>query len=211
MASESTRIYLVRHGETEFNRRGVFRGRFDVELNEVGLRQAEETGHALAGERIEFILASPLKRAVATAEAISRIIGVGYETADAFNNIDLGSWQGVPKKKVMEEFPEEWRRWTTEPEHLVVPGGESVEHVKQRASAGLMEALNSRRGTFAVVTHRSVIKVLAAFMLDVRPPYFWKFYTDNAAYCVFEYAGDGFTLLSWNVSSHLSEKVREVF
>lgn len=211
MASGNTRIYLVRHGETEFNRMGVFRGRFDVDLNEVGLKQARETADALAGEGIEFILSSPLKRALVTAETISGTLGVECELDEAFNNINLGSWQGVPKKKVMEKYPEEWKRWATEPEHLVVPGGESVEEVKERASARLLEIVNSRDGAFAIVTHRSVIKVLAAFMLNVPSPYFWKFYTDNAAYCVFEHSESGFTLVSWNRNSHLSEKVREVF
>ena len=211
MASGSTRIYLVRHGETEFNRMGVFRGRFDVELNDVGLKQARETGEALKGEGIEFILTSPLKRASVTAQTISRILGVGYEVDEAFNNINLGTWQGVPKKKVMEEFPEEWKQWTTGPEHLVLPGGESVEDVRKRASARLVDIVEARDGAFAIVTHRSVIKTLAAFMLNVPPPYFWKFYTDNAAYCVFEYRDGGFVLTDWNRNSHLSEKVKEVF
>jgi broad specificity phosphatase PhoE len=211
MASGSTRIYLVRHGETEFNRMGVFRGRFDVDLNEVGLKQARETGDALVGEGIELILSSPLKRAAVTARTISKALGIGYEVDEAFNNINLGTWQGVPKKKVMEEYPDEWRQWTTEPEHLVVPGGESVEDVKARASARLLDIVTARQGAVAIVTHRSVIKVLAAFMLNVPPPYFWKFYTDNAAYCVFEYSDGAFTLISWNVNFHLSEKVKEVF
>jgi len=211
MASGSTRIYLVRHGETELNRMGVFRGRLDVELNDVGLKQARETGEALAGEGIEFILTSPLKRAAVTAGTISEALGVGVEVDEAFNNINLGSWQGVPKKKVMEEYPDEWKQWTTGPENLVLPGGESVEDVKKRASAGLSEIVKTGGGAFAVVTHRSVIKVLAAFMLNVPPPYFWKFYTDNAAYCVFEHTEDRFVLVNWNLNSHLSEKVREVF
>jgi len=211
MAKPNTRIYLVRHGETEFNRLGVFRGRFDVDLNEVGLKQARETGGALVGEGIELILTSPLRRAAVTAQTIAAALGIGYEVDEAFNNINLGSWQGVPKKKVMEDYPDEWRRWTTEPEHLVVPGGESVEDVRERASARLKDIVSVRDGAIAIVTHRSVIKVLAAFMLNVPPPYFWKFYTDNAAYCVFEHAGGAFTLISWNRNSHLSQKVKEEF
>ncbi len=211
MATGNTRIYLIRHGETEFNRLGVFRGRLEVDLNEVGLKQAGETGRALVGQGIESVLTSPLKRAVVTARTISEILGIEYEIEEAFNNVNLGSWQGIPKKKVEKDYPEEWKKWTTEPEHLVVPGGESVEDVKRRASARLREIVEARQGVFALVTHRSVIKVLAAYMLDVSPPYFWKFYVDNAAYSVFEYSGREFTLLNWNTTSHLSEKVKEVF
>lgn len=211
MATGNTRIYLIRHGETEFNRLGVFRGRLEVDLNEVGLKQAGETGRALVGQGIESVLTSPLNRAVVTARTISEILGIEYEIEEAFNNINLGSWQGIPKKKVEKDYPEEWKKWTTEPEHLVVPGGESVEDVKRRASARLREIVEAGQGVFALVTHRSVIKVLAAYMLDVSPPYFWKFYVDNAAYSVFEYSGREFMLLNWNRTSHLSEKVKEVF
>lgn len=211
MATGNTRIYLIRHGETEFNRLGVFRGRLEVDLNEVGLKQAGETGRALVGQGIESVLTSPLKRAVVTARTISEILGIEYEIEEAFNNINLGNWQGIPKKKVEKDYPEEWKKWTTEPEHLVVPGGESVEDVRRRASARLREIVEARQGVFALVTHRSVIKVLAAYMLDVSPPYFWKFYVDNAAYSVFEYSGREFMLLNWNRTSHLSEKVKEVF
>jgi probable phosphoglycerate mutase len=211
VATGNTRIYLIRHGETEFNRLGVFRGRLEVDLNEVGLKQAGETGRALVGQGIESVVTSPLKRAVVTARTISETLGIEYEIEEAFNNINLGSWQGIPKKKVEKDYPEEWKKWTTEPEHLVVPGGESVEDVKRRASARLREIVEARQGIFALVTHRSVIKVLAAYMLDVSPPYFWKFYVDNAAYSVFEYSGREFTLLNWNTTSHLSEKVKEVF
>ena len=211
MATSGTRIYLIRHGETEFNRQGVFRGRLDIDLNDVGIKQAGETGRALMGEGIAYVLTSPLKRAVATARTVSECLGVGYEADEAFNNINLGSWQGVPKNKVKQDYPEEWGKWTTEPEHLILPGGESVEDVKRRASVRIDEVIRAREGAFAIVTHRSVIKVLAAHMLGVPPPYFWKFYIDNAAYSVFEYNESGFMLVGWNMSSHLSEKVKEVF
>jgi len=211
MGTDGTRIFLIRHGETEFNRMGVFRGRFEVELNDVGLQQARETAAALADKGIKFILTSPLKRAVVTAQVISEALGAEYQTDESFNNIDLGDWQGVPKKKVQEDYPEQWKQWTTRPEELVLPGGESVEDVRKRASGRLLEILEADRGDFALVTHRSVIKVLAADMLNVPPPYFWKFYIDNAAFSVFEYNSGDFTLLNWNSNSHLSVRVTEVF
>jgi broad specificity phosphatase PhoE len=55
------------------------------------------------------------------------------------------------------------------------------------------------------------MKALASAFLNVPPPYFWKFYIDNAAYSVFEHDSSGFSLINWNVNSHLSEHVKEVF
>jgi broad specificity phosphatase PhoE len=211
MADDSGRFFLIRHGETEFNRLGIFRGRYEVDLNDRGRRQAGEIGAALEGEGIDLLLASPLSRAVETAAIIGRSIGVEHKVDEAFNNIALGEWQGVEKKKIQRDHPEEWRMWTTEPERLVIPGGETIEQVRTRAFARLVEITRRETGTFAVVTHRSVIKTLAASLLGVPAPYFWKFYIDNAAFSVFSYGDSGFTLLSWNSNHHLSENVTEVF
>ena len=211
MAADEGRFFLIRHGETEFNRLGVFRGRYEVDLNDRGKRQAEEIGAVLKGERIDFLLTSPLSRAVETAAIIARSIGVDYRVDEAFNNIDLGEWQGVEKKRIQQDYPREWKMWTTEPEQLVIPGGETVEQVRARAFARLVELTGAEAGTFAIVTHRSVIKTLAASLLGVPAPYFWRFYMDNAAFSVFSYGDSGFTLLSWNDNHHLSENVTEVF
>jgi len=127
----------------------------------------------------------------------------------------LGKWQGLPKQEVMRDYPDMWKQWETAPERLRVPGGETVEDVKRRAYARMLEIVKGDSALFGstigVVTHRSVMKALAAAFLKVPPPYFWKFYVDNAAYSIFEYDQSGFTLLNWNINSHLSEMVTEVF
>jgi broad specificity phosphatase PhoE len=211
MSTGDGRFFLIRHGETEFNRLGVFRGRYEVDLNDRGRRQAGEIGAVLRGEGIDFLLTSPLSRAVETAAIVSRAIGVEYRIDEAFNNIALGQWQGVEKAKIQRDYPDQWKRWTTEPENLVIPGGETVEQVRKRSFRRLVEITRRDVSTFAIVTHRSVIKALAASILDVSAPYFWKFYIDNAAFSVFGYGESGFTLLSWNNNYHLSEGVTEVF
>lgn len=211
MNKENRRIFLIRHGETEFNRLGVFRGRYEVDLNERGRKQAREIGKVVRGEGIGLLFTSPLARARETAEIIGRIIGVESRVDEAFNNISLGKWQGVPKNDIKRDYPDLWGLWISEPERLTIPGGETVEQVRQRSFEGLLRVIGEQQSDFGIVTHRSVVKTLAASMLGVRPPYFWKFYIDNAAYSVFEYGETGFTLLSWNNNAHLTERVTEVF
>jgi len=211
MAARKQQIYLIRHGETEFNRLGIFRGRYEVDLNDNGRSQAGDTGRVLKDEDISFILSGPLSRTVETARIVAGEIGVDYRIDEAFNNIALGKWQGVEKEKVKREFPEMWKIWISDAENLKLPGGESVEEVRQRATRRLLEVVAEEEGNFAIVTHRSVIKGLAASMLGVAAPYFWKFYVDNAAYGVFEYDGTRFILISWNVNHHLTQKVIETF
>ncbi len=208
---EQRRIYLIRHGETEFNRLGVFRGRYDVDLNENGRLQAKEIARALSGENLEFIVTSPLKRALETAQAIASELGIEYRVEEGFNNINLGSWQGVPKEKIKREYPRLWHLWTTNPEKLLIPGGETLSQVRRRSLRALNSLLKRTKGNFGIVTHRAVIKALAAGMLGMRPPYFWKLHIDNASFSVFEVINDGFMLVSWNNNSHLSRKVIEIF
>lgn len=215
MADDKTRIYLIRHGETEMNRLGVFRGRFEVDLNERGRKQAAEIADALKGEGIELLYSGPLRRTRETAEIIGRTLGVEYLVDEGFNNISLGAWQGVPKDVVKRDYPEMWVQWQTAPERLLVPGGETVEDLKSRAHARILEIVSSKTATrpsvLGIVTHRSVMKGLAAAFLNVPAPYFWKFYIDNAAYSIFQHDSSGFSLISWNINSHLSEHVTEVF
>ena len=211
MPANKRRIFLIRHGETEFNRLGVFRGRYEVDLNDGGRRQAGEITQVLKPEKIGFLLASPLGRDTETAGIIAGVLGIDYRVDEAFNNIDLGSWQGVPKDRVMRDYPDLWRRWISEPEQMRLPDGETVEEVRGRAFRRLEELVNEEGGSFAVVTHRSVLKGLAAAILNVPAPWFWKFYMDNAAYSVFEHDASGFVLTSWNSNAHLSEKVKEIF
>ncbi|MFZ1947384.1 MAG: histidine phosphatase family protein [bacterium] len=208
-----TRIHLVRHGETEFNRLGIFRGRFEVDLNDRGRRQAGEIAAALKGEGIQRLYAGPLRRTRETAEIIGRALGIPVVADPGFDNIMLGEWQGVPKETVQRDWPEAWRQWQTSPEHLLVPGGETVEDVKRRAFARVSEMLGdpATPAVLGIVTHRSVMKVLASAFLNVPPPYFWKFYIDNAAYSVFDHDSGGFSLVSWNNNAHLTERVTEVF
>ena len=211
MAAKKQRIYLIRHGETEFNRLGIFRGRYEVDLNDNGRTQAGETGRALKREDIDFILTGPLSRTIETARIVAGEIGVDCRVDEAFNNIALGKWQGLEKEKVKREFPEMWKIWISDAENLKLPGGESVEEVRQRATRRLLEVVAQEEASFAVVTHRSVIKGLAASLLGVTAPYFWKFYIDNAAYSVFENDGIRFVLLSWNNNTHLTSGVTETF
>jgi len=205
-----TDIILVRHGETELNREGVFRGRFDVELNDCGREQAEALAKALKSPPIVAVYTSPLARALATARAIAGEHGLEPIVDEAFNNIDLGEWQGVKKTQVRDTEPDAWRLWTTEPEHLRIPGGETLAEIRERAYPRLLDLAARHDGErIVVVTHRSVARVLAGAVLGMTEGYFWKFYMDNAGYSLLQYNGSDFMIVQWNEICHLKDKVVE--
>lgn len=205
-----TEIVLVRHGETELNREGIFRGRLDVGLNPRGRLQAEWVAEALAGEPLVAVYSSPLRRAVDTALPIAGRHGLRPLPDEGLNNIDLGEWQGRKKTEVERDEPELWDLWIHDPESLRVPGGETLGDVRRRATSRARALADEHEGgRFAIVSHRSVLKLLAGALLGLDRDYFWRFYLDNAAYSVIGRRENEYVLLKWNENCHLRDKVVE--
>lgn len=201
-------VYLIRHGETQANREGVFRGRGEVPLSPAGLEQSGELRAYFSGLKIERVFSSPLKRAVET--AVICFPGWVIEMQELLNNIDLGNWTGRGKKEIAREEPRLWRRWLEEPERMSFPGGESLAAMKARTRAfcRLLAAAGEER--IAVVSHRSVLKALLAEALGLEEKWFWKFHLDNASVSVLLHdATRGFVLAKLNRTEHLSDYIFE--
>lgn len=94
-------FYGLRHGATDWNRQGLFQGRTDNPLNEDGLRQAREAAGLLRGVGISRIVASPLVRALKTAEIIADAIAVPLTIDDGIIEFDFGSFEGLPVRDLM--------------------------------------------------------------------------------------------------------------
>ena len=92
-------ILLTRHGQTEWNVLGKVQGRADIELNEKGIQQAEETGKALNEEKLDLIICSPLKRAKQTAEIINKDRNIPIIYDEDVIERDFGEFEGINKKK----------------------------------------------------------------------------------------------------------------
>jgi len=200
--------YLIRHGETLANREGIFRGRGEVPLSPVGLKQAEELRAYFARRPVRRVLCSPLRRAVETASIC--FPGHVPEPQELVNNLDLGRWAGRRKKEIAREEPELWRCWLEEPERMSFPGGESMADVQARVRRfnGLLAGLAEE--SIAVVSHRSVLKALLADALGLGERWFWKFHLDNASVTVLLHDPvRGFVLSKLNETSHLSDYVFE--
>lgn len=91
-----TRIVLIRHGQTEWNRLERFRGRADLSLNEVGLAQAEATARRIAAAwPASAVYSSPLKRAMETAKIIAEALALAVQPLAGLMDIDYGEWQGL--------------------------------------------------------------------------------------------------------------------
>ena len=187
LSISKVRIYLARHGETALNAAGVLRGRLDPELNMAGLQEAEALGKVLAHEDVQLIVASPLRRAVATARAVAVRAGLEVELDPRFIDRDYGPWAGHSR----EEVNQQWGSVDN------APDVEGVTQVKVRA----MEAMEqtARRidsGAAAViVSHDAIIQILLVSIapeLDRIAP----LPQETGSYNVLERDAQGWTVLS---------------
>ncbi|MCL6450911.1 MAG: histidine phosphatase family protein [Acetobacteraceae bacterium] len=203
-----TRFVLVRHGETEWNREEVFRGRADIPLNERGRAQAEAVARALAGVPLQAVYSSPLSRALETARALGRPHGLEVRVHPGLVDLDYGAWQGRPHAEVRRLYPRLYRRWLERPETVRFPGGESLREAARRALAAVQELARAHpagpdEGWVALVAHRVINKLLVCELLGVGPGGFWKVGQDTAALNVFDYGPEGSVVRVINDTCHL--------
>jgi len=209
--SDRTVIIIVRHGECKGNREGLFRGRSNFPLNEVGLYQARELAREIKIMQPTRIFTSPLLRAIQTAQAIKQECHVEVEEREALNNIKLGPWEGKSKDYIAQKYPEQWQVWLKEPEKLIIPGMESLDSVQERAKRDLNDIIKRHRGeTVIIVSHRAVLKPLIASCLGIGSSYFWRIHLDTASYSIVHYEKkQGFILVQLNQNKHLDEFISE--
>ncbi len=157
-------IYVVRHGETEWNALNKVLGRTDVPLNERGLEQAKKVAEylqkmALSGTVFVRILASPLKRTHETAHIISETIGVPVTAEKALIEMNFGIWEGEDRRSAAYQAAKRdfFSRY---------PGGESFLDVAARVYP-LLHALAKEPGNTVLVTHNGICRIIASFFKNL--------------------------------------------
>jgi broad specificity phosphatase PhoE len=204
--TDRTRIVLVRHGQTAWNREVRFRGRADLPLDDFGLKQAEATGRYLAARwPADVVYASPMERAMQTAAAIADVHGLTAQPFDGLLDIDFGEWQGQSPDEVEKRYPELLRAWFETPHTVHVPGGESLDDVRDRVVSGLDRVIQRHPDeTVAMVGHTVVNRVLLCAVLGLGNEHFWRLQQETCAVNVFDAERDGtFTIVVLNDTCHL--------
>ena len=198
-----TQLILARHGETEWNVGEVFRGRIDIELNEIGVKQAELLAKYLSDSKIEAVYSSPLKRASKTAGMIAAYHKLDVEIAPGLIDFNYGGWQGLPHQEVKEGYRELYSEWLKNPHRVKMPGGESLDNVRERALGVIDRVVRQHEGRVVLVSHRVVNKVLICALLGLDSSHFWNIRQDVGAVTVFSYENDRFVLTRHNDTSFL--------
>jgi len=200
------KIILIRHGETDWNKQQIFRGRMDVALNEVGFAQARAVQEALKDVQIDGLYSSPLSRAFETAKILRERRTCEVEIEEGFIDINFGKWQGLSHQKVKEEYKDLYEMWITKPQMVTFPEGESLEQVCRRSGDALEKVIKKYLGgTLAIVSHRVLNKVLLCTILGLELSHFWYIKQDTCAINRFEYKDQKWYLTILNDTCHLKK------
>ncbi len=197
-------MILVRHGQTDWNREGIFRGRIDVSLNAAGVREAEVIGEKLRGTDPDAVCSSPLSRARRTAEAIACHFGLPVQTHEGLQDINYGEWQGRTPEEARSGWPTDVDAWYNSPQSVRIPSGETLDEVRARAMAAVLEIAGSHEGeTVVAVAHTVVNRAILLGILGLASDRFWRLAQEPCAINVFEVQAGGFMLVSMNDTCHV--------
>ncbi|MBW2077399.1 MAG: histidine phosphatase family protein [Deltaproteobacteria bacterium] len=206
-----TRVYLVRHGQTEWNRELRFRGRADIALNENGHKQARAIAHALKDNGITAIYTSPLMRSIETARPTAAVSNTEITTVQGLIDINYGEWEGLAYDEVRQRYAELYRQWEERPDLVTFPKGESLDEVRSRAFSAFTEIVGENRGkSILIIPHRVINKVLLCALLGLSTSKFWSIRQDTGCINGIEYSNCRFVLVTMNDTCHLRGMSTEV-
>ena len=174
------RIVVVRHGHVPGIRPERFRGRMNLELTELGLRQAHATAARIAQHwRPVMVYTSPMRRCVTTGQLIANAIGVPFVVLDDLNDIDYGEWQGRSHEEMCQQSPALYHRWLASPDLIRFPSGESLQQLSARVADALRLIVEKHpEATTIIAGHDSGNRVLLLQALGLPLSAYWRIVQD---------------------------------
>jgi probable phosphoglycerate mutase len=159
---KKTRLFIVRHGETEYNKKGMMQGRgIDAPLNETGHRQSNLISNILEPEKPEMIISSGMIRAIETARPLSEKMSQPIHSFSELDEMDFGDLEGQKSSNIQKELEDLHNAWSKGDVHIPIPGGESPEEVFERANGRLSAILdNEENETKVFFLHGRLIRIL---------------------------------------------------
>lgn len=157
MRAPRTRLVLVRHGQTDFNREGRLQGQIDIPLNATGVRQAESLAPLVSSNPPDVLVASPLQRAQETARLLSAGTALEIRSEDAFLERSFGKWEGMRGEEIRQRWPEQHANWRAHRPVLGLDVEDRPEVGERVAAACRALVAEHAGGTVMVVAHGAAI------------------------------------------------------
>ncbi len=183
-------IYLVRHGETIWNKERRYYGHEDVGLSEVGFEQAKKLGSFFKKISFHHVICSPLKRAVDTARQLT---DQKLELDERLMEQNFGQFEGKTYEELRQLFPDELTLWNRDYENYCLPDGESFRQVRDRVEDFVNE-LWKMDGRILIVAHKGTFGHMLAAMMQLPLSAYWNFVFEQGTYSKVDLQ-DGFAIV----------------
>jgi len=159
-------IYLVRHGESEFNKKKIFAGWSDCLLTEEGKRQAVDLRKTIDDLEIDVVYSSDLSRAKVTAEILNENKKRNHIVSKELREVYFGEWEGIDFERIEKEYSEVKDSWFKDYFHFTYPGGESMADMFERTKKYFDESIMTREeDNILIVAHAGVISSMISYLL----------------------------------------------
>jgi broad specificity phosphatase PhoE len=201
---DSTRIILVRHGETDWNAMGRIQGHSDTPLNAVGREQAWRAAQRLAREPVRALYSSDLARAYETATIIGQSLGLNVVMSPRLRERGYGAWEGLTSIEIQARYPEQFAEWRARSSNFAPPQGETRAQLLSRALSELQTIGSRHTGEIVVVvTHGGLCYALLTYILGSVNGDRREFTFGNASLHTVEVSGERWSVISVNETAHL--------
>lgn len=200
-----TKVFLVRHGETEWNKSGKVQGCQDTNLSKDGIMQAQYLSNRF-NDNFDCIYTSPLKRAVQTAEIIGTNKEIKPTIINELREINFGEWEGLTLKEISNNFPKEFSKWRNDKLEAPMCGGDlSLRNASERAESSIKKVINTHKGKrIIIVAHSGIIKAGLIGFFDWNMTMYHKIMLGNTAICEIDFDIDlNPSIITINDTSHL--------
>ena len=181
------KLIIVRHGQTQMNVEGIFFGKLDPGLNEMGRVQCKKACDILKKHGYDAIYSSDLVRASETAELVN-YLKLPIKFDKRLQEIDFGIFEGLSYKEIKEKYPVECEKSKNEWKTFDFVTGESLERLQSRA-VEFVESLDKTKNNL-VVTHWGVINCILSWYFSDKLESYWKYSVENGGICIIEFADD---------------------
>lgn len=169
-----TKLFITRHGQTEWNLEGRLQGRKDSKLTELGEKQAKWLGEKLDNERIDVIISSSSGRAFRTAEIIRGDKPIEIIKSDELMEMHIGDWEGQLHSEIEEHSPEEQNNLWNFPHLYKSCGGETYFQVMERVTNEIERIISEHEGrNVLIVAHAIVVKAILTYYENKDIKDFW--------------------------------------
>lgn len=199
------KLLLIRHGQTIWNTQLRAQGHTDIELDDIGRRQADRLAQRLSRVQIDAVYASPLSRSMDTARAIAEPLGLAAISHPLLMERNFGIWEGEPFRMLLEKYPDQVRQWEKDPVQYTPPQAEPLRDVMDRCLRFLSELTQtySEDQTVLVIGHSIPLRLMISHLIGLPPQRIHSLRLDNAAYTELRLGKNYPILTVLNDTSHL--------